>query len=155
MDLAEEYYDADIELIESEERAEEHLRTLAYWQAEAARIKDHADREVDKIEKWREAENEKIQRKIDWHEQGLRGFLWQSGAKTISLINGKLKRIKGRDRVEIPDVDAFVSQAPGEFLNVKTIPDKTSVMAHIKETGEIPDGVDLVTGEDSFKVSLT
>jgi hypothetical protein len=142
------------EIIESEERAEEHLRKLAYWNTEMERINAHAQAEMDKIAAWKESEVGKVQSKIQWHEQGLQGFLWRSGAKTINLINGKLKRIKGRDRVEIPDIDAFVGTAPGEFLNVKTIPDKTSIMAHIKETGEIPEGVDLVTGEDSFKVSL-
>ena len=48
------------------------------------------------------------------------------------------------------------SLVPKEFYKT---PDpkvsKTLISKHIKTTGEIPDGVDWVRGEDSFKVELS
>ena len=67
------------------------------------------------------------------------------------MINGSFKRTKGRESIVVED-DASL---PEQFTVTKTTvnPDKKALLAHIKETGEIPDGVDLVCGEDSYKIT--
>lgn len=136
-------------------QAEAHLRALGHWRYEVEQINAHAKKEIDRINEWRDEEVAKLQKKIAWHESGLIAFLQVQGKKTIKLINGTLKRIKGRDRVDVLDADALTKWAESNganLLRVKVEPDKKAIMDHIKNTGELPDGVDVVTGEDSFKI---
>jgi hypothetical protein len=167
MEAKREWIDVDFEYPETEEEAENtpaiedtvqteaHLRSLSYWRYEIAQIRAHADKERERIALWEREQIAKIAPKIRWHENGLRAFLESAGKKTLKLIHGTLKRIAGRSRVEVQDFEEFKkwNEANDYFmLRVKTEPDKVAVAAHVKATGEIPDGCDLVTGEDSFKI---
>ena len=143
--------------IQDERKAEAHLRAMQYWQGQMDGIENHAAAEMDRIGSWRDTEIGKLERKQAWHTRGLKAFCWQAGAKTIKLIAGTLKRIKGRDHIEIADEAAFVANpANAGLVRTKIIkePDKKIIMATVKATGEIPDGVDIVTSEDAFKVVL-
>jgi hypothetical protein len=117
----------------------------------------HARGEMELIQRWLDREREKIGKRITWHEQGLRAFLWRSGQKTLRLIHGTLKRVAGREKIEVQDVDLFTpwaeSDHPG-LIRVKREPDKAACMKYVKATGEIPPGMDLVLGEDSFCVKF-
>ena len=140
--------------IADETRAEDHLRSLAYWVQKDTEIRSHAQAEVDKIMAWEARELAITQRRIDWHELGLIAWLKAKGAKSIKLIGGTLKKVPGRDKVEIETPEIWCMQAAPEFVRIKREPDKIAIMAHFKSTGEIPDGCDLVTGEDTYKVVL-
>lgn len=138
----------------SEERAEEHLRFLAYWRGEEEERIAHAARQIEKIQIWLEREMEAIHRKISWHERGLQGFLWQTGKKSVRLIHGSIRKIKGRERVEITDEEAFLTKAPSSLIAEKMLrrPDKKAILSHIRETGEIPEGTNLIRGEDTIHI---
>ena len=151
-EMTEEEFEAEA-LIDSEQRAEDHLRRRAYWAEQRQEKIAHAALEIAKVEAWRDTQTEKIDRHITWHDTGLKAFMWNSGAKTISLVQGTLKRIKGREKVEIIDEEKFLEMAPEQLVRIKRSPDKREILAQIKAGGEIPEGVDLVTGEDSFSVS--
>lgn len=136
-------------------QAEAHLRALRYWRTCRTEAEAHAEAEMYRIKTWLDAETSRIDRRIQWHEGGLRAFLEQTGKKTVKLIYGTLKRIAGRARVDCTDFLAFKrwnDLNDVALVRVKMEPDKKAITTYIKETGEIPDGCDLVTGEDTFKI---
>jgi hypothetical protein len=139
--------------IEDDHRAEDNLRHLAYWRRERQKIASHAKAEIAKITEWEGQRIATIDGRIAWHERGLQGFLYQTGKKTLKLIHGTLKKTKGREKVEVLDPDAFCQGPLKEFISQKVSfsPNKKAILAYIKETGEIPEGTDLVTGEDTYK----
>ncbi|MBT4503526.1 MAG: hypothetical protein HOC74_37690, partial [Gemmatimonadetes bacterium] len=86
--------------------------------------------------------------------RGQQGFLWKTGKKSVSLVHGTIRKIKGRERIEITDEEAFLTTAPLHLVNEQLLrkPDKKAILAHIKETGEIPEGTDLIRGEDTIQI---
>lgn len=138
----------------SETRAEEHLRVLAYWQRQREERASHASEQRDRITLWLDREQERIDRKIAWHEQALQGFLWQTGKKSVRLIHGAIRRVKGRERVEITDEDAFLLNASTDLIReqITRQPNKKAILAYIQQTGDIPAGIDLVRGDDLIKI---
>lgn len=148
-------YDYDDEpFVDSLERAEDHLRFLGYWRGEEEDRIAHAAREIEKIQTWLERELETVHRKISWHERGLQGFLWQTGKKSVRLVHGTIRKIKGRERIEIIDEEVFLTAAPVHLVHEQLLrrPDKKAILSHIKETGDLPEGTDLIRGEDTIQI---
>lgn len=140
--------------VNDQSQAEAHLKALDYWRFQSESICTHADEQIERAKRWRDEQLVNINKRIEYHESGLIAFLQVQGKKTIKLINGTIKRIAGRDRVEVNDFDALLAYDQGKcgLIRTKQEPDKKAIMDHIKASGELPSGVDLVTGEDSFKV---
>ena len=73
------------------------------------------------------------------------------------LANATLSSVRGRERVEVHDVDAlglWNNTNQQALVEYTPKPLKTDILAYIKDTGELPNGVELVRGEDSFKVKF-
>ena len=137
------------------DQAEGHLRALDNWRAEVETIQKHAQMQIDRASQWAEEEVAKIQPRIHFHESGLIAFLQVQGKKTIKLINGTLKRTAGRNSVVVDDMAALESWSEHsgvEVIRVKREADKKAIMDYVKKDGVVPDGVDIVTGDDSFKI---
>jgi len=144
--------------IQDERKAEAHLRAMQYWQSQIDGIDAHAEAEIERIQQWANAEAGKLERKMAWHTRGLKAFCWSSGAKTIRLIAGTLKRRKGRSKVEVEDEMAYnkwalTQENPLEFWT-KVEAAKKRISKHIKETGEIPAGTDIKPADDTFSINL-
>ena len=139
--------------IENDTKAEDHLRCLRYWQTQVAEIDAHADAEIERINRWRESRQRSPNSKYEYHRRCLEWWFEGDERKTAKLINGIIKSIRGRERVEIIDADAV----PQKFLaeTISTRPDKKLILDTIKSTGEIPDGCDLVRGEDTVKIEVS
>lgn len=139
--------------ITDDARAEDHLRCLRHWQTQIADVDAHADAEIERINAWREARQRAAISKHGYHQRCLEWWFANDDRKTAKLINGTVKSIQGRERVEIIDADAV----PQEYLTetVSTRPDKKLILDAIKGTGEIPAGCDLVRGDDSVKIEVS
>jgi hypothetical protein len=142
----------DVELlpIAGEGKAEDHLQMLNYHRSELWRVLCHSELETDKIEAWRIQQDQLICRRIAWHERCLEAWFTSTGAKSANLINGKLKNIKGRERVEIVDEDAIPAEYKNETITYS--PDKKRILAALRESGEIVEGTEVVRGEDHIKI---
>ena len=140
----------DLAHIEGEGRAEDHLRKLAEWRDELWKVLCHFEAELGKIEAWREKQDQKIYRRIAWHERCLSAWFVQTGAKSAQLINGTVRNKAGRERVDITDASAI----PQEYLREKVTydPDRKRILAALKETGEIVPGTEVVRGEDEVVI---
>ena len=142
----------DVELveIEGESRAEHHLQALAYHRNQLWKTFDHYEVELGKIEAWRATQEQRISRRIAWHERCLEAWFQSTGAKSANLIHGKLKNTKGRERVDIIDEDAIPAKYKNETITYA--PDKKRILAALKETGEIVEGTEVVRGEDKIVI---
>ena len=143
------------------DEVEKSLRALRYWQGRQNEIDEHAHAEIERVKLWKQTQLETVEKRIAYHEAVARAYIVARGTKTETLINGTIKRRAGRDRVEIANADELQSWAieAGKFEEVfkvktTTTPDKNAIMRVIKEAGELPLGVDLVVGDESFSVDV-
>ena len=138
----------------STDRAEEHLRLLSYWRRERQERQAHAQLQAERIALWLERMLERIDRKVAWHERALQGYLYQTGKKSVRLVHGSIARRKGRERVEVTDEARFLDTAPSDLIRQQVLrqPDKKAILAHIRSSGEIPHGIDLVRGDDTLHI---
>ncbi len=144
--------------IRADEDAEVHARCLRYWQEQYEVVSNRFDEEVARLIGRAEKALNSIRRREAWHEASLKMFYQYKGEKRLVMANATLSSQKGRERIEVADMDALESWAVTEgyesLLNRKVDPDKAAIMAHVKNTGEEPPGVSLERGEDSFKVKF-
>ena len=90
-----------------------------------------------------------------------------TSTKKLDLPNGRVTTTKGRERVEIEDEEKFLywvekklEESPSDIDASELLTEqspkisKKGILKHLKLTGELPEGVDLVRGEDklSFKI---
>jgi hypothetical protein len=131
---------------------EDHLRAVAQYHAEIAEIQEHATKEIAKIVRWQDDQVGAINSRTVWHERSIIAWFQRMDKPSLKLIGGTIKRTLGRDKVIVEDVEKL-SEA---FITVKTTrsADKKAIMDSIKATGVFPDGADIETGEDTYKIVL-
>lgn len=151
---------------------EHRFKAIAEHDKDMAEIDAHADAEIEKIEAWRERRKKEPQRLRRWQELSIKAWSrrWfeSNGGSTLDLINGLIRKTKGRERVEVHSeifLDEWTNSLhDGQGLNERhremiwkysKEPIKSGIKKFIKETGEIPTGAELVNGEDSFTITLT
>jgi hypothetical protein len=80
-----------------------------------------------------------------------------SGDKTLNLPHGQLKLRKGRDRIAVVAMDQFlkVGQKLGLLRKVpeSVTPDLHAILNHVKRTGDIPAGVEVIPADVKFTYS--
>jgi len=144
----------DLAHIEGEGRAEDHLRALAYHRDELWKVLCHFEAELGKIEAWREKQDQRIHRRIAWHERCLAAWFTSTGAKSANLINGTVRNKAGRERVDITGESAipqeYMREIPFDGPHYK--PDRKRILAALKKTGEIVPGTEVVRGEDEVVI---
>lgn len=72
------------------------------------------------------------------------------GEKTVRLPHGTLKARKTPDKVEV--LDSAVNTLPDAFKRIMVAPDKKALLKHVKETGEVFEGVSFLEGGIKFSV---
>ena len=150
-DLDDEVYEGERPNDVSQNDAEDHLEHLKRIRWALERDLEHAARQREKDDRFADLRKEKAQKKINYHEACLIRYLEARGETSMNLINGRLRTRTGSMSVEIVDE----KQVPEEFFKAgKPKLSKSLISTHIKTTGEIPDGVDWVRGDDSFTVKL-
>ena len=141
--------------IEGAGRAGSFLRAIAHYQSERETVVAQYDEVVAEYEASKQRKLEQIDRRIAWMQGGLQAHFVHSGQKKLDYPDGVMSMRKGRERVEITDEDAFCKTWNDTDLVAVTVtskPDKKAIAAAIKETGEIPEGADIVRGDDTFVV---
>lgn len=102
----------------------------------------------------RDQKAEQYERKLAWLKTALHAHYVNSGEKKLQYPDGALSMRKGSERVEIENEVVFTNTHKLPFVRevYTRTPDKAAIKKHIKTTGEIPEGADLVRGEDTFVV---
>lgn len=149
--------------------AEKLLKRYHHLNAEEREAVQFVDDEIARLDEQREALTARraellkpIQRKREWLdsfrpllESWAREALTYAKARSIKLTYGAVKFRKSPDRLEVTDEAAalfwardYRPEAIRESIN------KSDLKAHIKETGEVVPGVELVAGEDTFSIEV-
>lgn len=115
------------------------------------------EKEIEIIKEWALKRNSVIQERADFLKLKLESYIRQEGKKTIDLPHGTLKIRKMPDKVEITDLNLFLTKANSEMLTVipeQVKPDLNKIKSFIKMTTKIPEGVTLIEGREEFKLAL-
>ena len=139
-------------------RADQMLAAMELIESQVNDVMNLADEEIALIEEYRKTEIDKLEKKRSWLCWQLEQFIRSTDEKTINLPRGQIKLRQGRQKVQVIDMDKFLKV--GEKLNLlrkvpeSYEPDLQAIHQHIKMTGEIPRGVDVIPGETKFSYSL-
>lgn len=149
-------------ILQNPEQAEDQFRFIRYWSNELEKIEKHAERETEKIARWADNRIAKIRNKIHWHESGLIDFMEHQRIRKLDLAHGKVKKIKGREIIEITDPEALDRwyeslddyKLRERLVNTKitVTPSKKALMEHYKETGECVPGVEIRRNPDKIQI---
>jgi phage host-nuclease inhibitor protein Gam len=140
-------------------RADQILMALSVLSKKKQEVEKLCEEEIQLIEQYRDTELSKLQKQESWLCFNLENYLRQTGEKTMRLVHGIIKLRNGRDKIEVSDLEQFLPFAKRKGL-LKTIPeeqvpDLQAVHAYIKRWGEIPSGIQVITGETKFSYQLT
>ena len=144
-------------------KADQLLMAVSKLELQMNEVNKLADDEIALIENYRKNELERIEKKRSWLLFNLEGFTRQqceaNGSKSIRLPHGSLALRKGRDKVEVDNMDLFMKVAARYGLlritPEKKDPDLTAISAWIKlHGGEIPIGVKFIPATINFHYSL-
>ncbi len=117
-------------------------------------IDESADIQIQRIREWQESRIASIEKQKDYLLPSLHAYILSTDKKTIKLVNGNINLRKLQPKLEIIDEEII----PNQFIKIREVStiDKSGIKAHIKSTGEIPDGVDYIKQDDKFgyKVNL-
>jgi phage host-nuclease inhibitor protein Gam len=116
-----------------------------------------ADEEAKIIHEWALSTCVKKQERIAYLESELDAYIRARKLKTIDLPHGTLKIRRRPDRVEISDIDEFLSHATPLMLTTipeRMRPDLLNIRCHVQERGEVPPGVSYIKGEEGFSYKL-
>lgn len=140
------------------EQAEYHAKIARRVAADLHAVEAHAQAQIAEIQAWHDRQTVRLNRQLNWRKDALRYFLAGSNKKTIDLVNATIRRRAGRSSIQVEDPDAFFQYVDREHLEdlvrVRREPEKKAIQDHLKKTGELPAGVTVVTGEESFSVSF-
>ncbi len=141
--------------VEDQGAADWALRRIAEAEAKQNAAMALAQQQIAQVNAWLEKELAKSQRTVDYFTGRLTDYHRQvleqdPKAKTVALPHGKLTARQSPDRVEV--AEEAVETLPESFKRIKVEPDKKALLQHIKQTGELPEGVTLIPGEIRFSV---
>ena len=134
--------------------ADRILQIIAKFDCQLSEINTGAKEMITRIEDWQRARIEPIEKQKQFYCNLLRSYLVQKDRKTEKLPTGTIQLRKMPDEIVIDDSEA-VMLAGFKRETVKYSVDKTKLRNHIKQTGEIPDGADVLPQEPRFNYQLT
>jgi len=129
------------------------LGKVALLDAEIDEINESVNTQIERVKLWQESRITSIEKQKQYFLPSLYAYILSTDKKTIKLVNGVLSIRKRQPKLEIIDEEII----PNQFINVKEVSsiDKSGIKAHIKSTGEIPEGVDYVEQDDKFGYKVT
>jgi phage host-nuclease inhibitor protein Gam len=134
--------------------AERHLYQVRLIRRELDGIEAQATAMHERVTAWAKRRRARLERREAWHKGGLMAYMVWCGKKTLEMVNGTLRVVAGRERIEVLDLEAFLAAAPERFVRTLREPDKTALKAHLRATGELLPGTDVVRGDDHLSCAF-
>ncbi|MBU1064434.1 host-nuclease inhibitor Gam family protein [bacterium] len=126
---------------------------MLYLEDRMSEIESLYRRELQHLDSWKQRRTGILQRQYDFFSRSLESWLMASNQKTANLPHGILQFRRQPVRVEVLDEETIIRL--GEFIRTKLTVDKAAIKKHYVQTGEIPDGVEIVEQEPKFSIKLT
>ncbi len=135
-------------------RADQILAAIGTLEESMSDVNDLCEKELKLVEEYRANELARLDKKRSWLVFNLDGFMRSTGEKTLRLPHGSLKLRKGRDKVAVVALDEFL-KVGSKLKLVRSVPEQVTpdiqaIITHIKNTGEIPAGVQFIPAEVRF-----
>jgi len=157
--LQAEQADAEKQIEMDRLRADQILGAVAKLEEEMFDVNELCEKEIKLIEEYRTKEIARLDKKRSWLVWNLEGFMRSSGEKTLNLPHGRLKLRKGRDRVAIIAMEQFlkIGQKLGLVRKIpeSVAPDLQAILNHVRTTGEVPPGIEVIPADVKFTYSTT
>ena len=135
-------------------RADQLLMAITVLEEKEYEINMMVDSEVALFEEYRRIEIAKLDKKLSWLAFNLEAYMKSTGEKTLALPHGELKMRKGRDKIEITDMQKFlpVAEAKGLLRSIPEAyePDMRALVEYTKYSGVTPPGTMLIPAQTKF-----
>ncbi len=121
---------------------------------------EETEKEKAILDDWTLRKNSKLQERIDWMTRKLETFMYEQSedVKTIEVCNGKLLRRKQPNRLEIVDMDEFMTNKNlnqfGTLQPEILKPNLNMIKAYINTSKRVPLGVKVIEGIEKFSIKL-
>ena len=138
--------------------ANKYLYVIKKMRDEIENVKAVGQDQITSAQAYIDSESRKRENTIAFLSQRLHLFMMGQDQKTMNLPNGALKIRVRQDKVDVVDeakVLDWIKSGSSDFdsmLRIKEMINKAEVRKYIKETGDIPDGVEVESQEPSFSV---
>lgn len=129
------------------------LYAIRHIESDMDKMKLNAENMITEINNWLEKKLASKQNQIDFMCKLMKNYLSQKSLKSLTLPSGNVGFRKQPERVEVVDEDKFMEFATFDIIKIepeKFVPDLNAIKAKLKETGELPVGVDFITPEPKF-----
>lgn len=113
---------------------------------------------IERTERWLANKEKNIVSTIEFLSNRFRYYLKSNNLKSLSLPNGTIGFRKRPKKVEIVDEELFFQNANPSMLKhhpENYEPDLNAIKSHIKDTSELPKGVEIISQEDKFYYKLS
>lgn len=134
------------------------LLEIKSLQSKINQITETVQKEIQILEEWSLNKIVKHQDRIELLEKKLNQFILESNERTIDLANGTIRLRKGREKLEVFNIEQFLSNKyANELLDFKEAakPSITKIKAFINRSGKIPSGVKVIPGnKDEFSYKI-
>jgi hypothetical protein len=148
--------------IASKDEAAWALRKMSALQAKIEENDKTAQAELVRTNAWKEAENKKLQGSMDFFTFLLEDYFRalreaDPKLKTLSLPHGKLK-VRAQQPEYVIDERELIpwlkeNNVPGALVLKETV-SKAAIKSYVKDTGEVPIGVEIIDRPDKFSVEV-
>ena len=118
---------------------------IAYYQNEMALL-DGIDAEIKRLQEYKKATQNKVERYKDYVKSNMELL----GIDKIETELGKISIAKSPISVEVVDVDKIPNQYKIVVSDIKV--DKQKIKEDFKNTGEIVDGVNIITNNTNLRI---
>lgn len=139
--------------VSDQQTAEWTVRKIAEHRKRQREVDELLQAELFRLKQWAQRETEKEENSIMYLESLLKPWAQEQG-KSISLPSGRVRFRKVPDKFIYDDgkvVSWAIKNLP-EAVRWKSEPIKDMIKAHVKATGELPDGLTIEPQEPKFEV---
>ena len=133
------------------------LWRIKYLEDEIGQYKSTAEKLMQEIETWLAHKSNQKQSQIDFLSGRMEEYLRTREIKSMSLPAGLIGLRKSQDKIEITNEELFYEKADAGLIRKipeTQEPDLKKIKEQIKLTGDVPDGVDVVSQESKFYYKL-
>lgn len=159
------------ELILEAEEAEQNT-TLAFYDLLIIRISEiqktmdvnynNCQQEIDLIQNFMLTKNSKLQGQVDGIMSQLESLIKDrnekdKSVKSIDLPHGLIRLHKTPNKVEVSDLDKFMSVATSDMITAvseQLKPNLNGIKKYVKLSGRIPEGISIIEGTEKFSIKI-
>ena len=144
-------------------QADQALAAVSKIEYAMSEVNKLADEEIKLIEQYRASELARNEKKLSWLVFNLEAFMRRhkdaTEEKSLRLPHGTLTLRKGREKVEVENMEEFLKIAPRYNLLRTTpeehAPDLKAIAAYIAMSSKIPPGVKVTPATINFSYQTT